>query len=207
MPRRRSSGGRKGSHPGGGGENHVRIIGGRHRGRKLPFPDLPGLRPSGDRVRETLFNWLQPLISGARCLDLFAGSGALGLEAASRGAAEVVLVDRAPQVVQQLRDNVGLLGLAGVEVIQADGIQWLDGTARTFDIVFLDPPFADRLLLQCLTALVEGSSLAPGARIYLEADARQGLPELSQDLKWDKRKNMGQVTFGLVSRGGGGLVS
>jgi len=106
-----------------------------------------------------------------------------------------------------LRENVELLGLQGIEVIQADGLQWLRGPARPFDIVFLDPPFADRLLLQCLTALVEGSSLAPGARIYLEADARQGLPELPQDLKWDKRKSMGQVAFGLVNRVGIGPMS
>ena len=90
-------------------DNRIRIIGGRHRSRKLRFADLPGLRPSGDRMRETLFNWLQPVIAGARCLDLFAGSGALGLEAASRGAGEVVLVDRARQVVRQLRENVELL--------------------------------------------------------------------------------------------------
>ncbi len=98
--------------------NQVRIIGGVHRGRKLRFPDLPGLRPSGDRVRETLFNWLQPVIQNARCLDLFAGSGALGLEAASRGAREVVMLDLAPQVVRQLEAHQALLGLAQVKIIQ-----------------------------------------------------------------------------------------
>jgi 16S rRNA (guanine966-N2)-methyltransferase len=194
MPRRGNSGKR----PGTAGSNRIRIIGGSHRGRKLPFPDLPGLRPSGDRVRETLFNWLQPFISGARCLDLFAGSGALGLEAASRGAAEVVLVDRAPQAARQLRENVALLGLEGAEVVQADGIQWLAGTVRSFDIVFLDPPFADRLLSQCLRSLVDGGWLTRGARVYLESDAAMGLPELPQKLEWEKTKRMGQVAFGLA---------
>ena len=103
--------------------NQIRIIGGRHRGRKLRFPDLPGLRPSGDRSRETLFNWLQPVIAGARCLDLFAGSGALGFEAVSRGAASVVMVDRARKVVQQLSENARLLGEKRIEVIQADAVK------------------------------------------------------------------------------------
>ena len=99
-----------------GASNQIRIIGGQHRGRKLDFADLPGLRPTGDRMRETLFNWLQPVMAGARCLDLFAGSGALGLEAASRGAGRVVLLDRAHRVVDQLHENVRLLRLDDVEV-------------------------------------------------------------------------------------------
>ncbi len=180
------------------GDNRIRIIGGRHRGRKLRFADSPGLRPTGDRIRETLFNWLLPLLAGARCLDLFAGSGALGLEAASRGAGEVVLVDRARQVVRQLRENAELLGLDNAEVVQADGIQWLNASARPFDIVFLDPPFADRLLPQSLQLLAERGWLAAGARLYLEADADQGLPGLPEQLLLEKNKRMGQVVFGLA---------
>ncbi len=180
------------------GENRIRIIGGRHRGRKLRFADSPGLRPTGERMRETLFNWLQPLLAGARCLDLFAGSGALGLEAASRGAGEVVLVDRARQVVRQLRENVELLGMDNAEVVQADGIQWLNASARPFDIVFLDPPFADRLLPQSLRLLTERGWLAAGARLYLEADADQGLPGLPEQLLLEKSKRMSQVVFGLA---------
>ena len=179
-------------------DNRIRIIGGRHRSRKLRFADLPGLRPSGDRVRETLFNWLQPLIAGARCLDLFAGSGALGLEAASRGAGEVVMVERARQVVRQLRENVELLGLENTAVVEADGIEWLGATARPFDIVFLDPPFADRLLPLSLRLLTEKSWLAPGARVYLENDAGQRLPGLPEQLVLEKSKRMGQVAFGLA---------
>jgi 16S rRNA (guanine966-N2)-methyltransferase len=179
-------------------DNRIRIIGGRHRGRKLCFADLPGLRPTGDRMRETLFNWLQPLIAGARCLDLFAGSGALGLEAASRGAGEVVMVERARQVVRQLRENVELLGLENTEVVEADGIEWLSASARPFDIVFLDPPFADRLLPLSLRLLTARGWLAPGARVYLENDAGQRLPGLPEQLVLEKSKRMGQVAFGLA---------
>lgn len=180
--------------------NQIRIIGGLHRGRKLRFAELPGLRPTGDRVRETLFNWLQPVITGARCLDLFAGSGALGLEAASRGAVRVVMVDRAHKVVTQLRENVRLMGLDCVEVVQADGIRWLQGSPQTFDILFFDPPFAQALLPRACRLVSDKSWLAPGALIYVEVDAAQGLPELPQPLAWEKHKCMGGVAFGLARR-------
>lgn len=180
--------------------NRIRIVGGRCRGRKLRVADLPGLRPTGDRIRETLFNWLQPLIAGARCLDLFAGSGALGLEAASRGAGEVVLVDRAPRVVRQLRENAALLGLDNAEIVQTDAIEWLRASARPFDIVFLDPPFADRLLPSSLRLLTERGWLTRGARVYLENDARQGLPGLPEPLLLEKSERMGRVAFGLARR-------
>ena len=183
-----------------GATNQIRIIGGQYRGRKLRFADLPGLRPTGDRTRETLFNWLQPMIVGARCLDLFAGSGALGLEAASRGAGRVVMVDRAGAVVRELWKNVRLLGLDNLDVVRADAMQWLGGPSQAFDLVFLDPPFADRLLPRACRMLVEGGWLAPGALIYLEDDAARGLPELPQSLVWKKRKRMGRVAFGLAGR-------
>jgi 16S rRNA (guanine966-N2)-methyltransferase len=181
-----------------GATNQIRIIGGQHRGRKLRFADVPGLRPTGDRLRESLFNWLQPVVTGARCLDLFAGSGALGLEAASRGAGRVVLVDRAHKVVEQLRENLRLLDLDNVEVVQADGVKWLQGTPQVFDILFLDPPFADNLLPRACRLLTENGWLAPDALIYLEADATGGLPDLPRPLVWEKHKRMGQVAFGLA---------
>lgn len=181
-----------------GASNQIRIIGGQHRGRKLDFADLPGLRPTGDRMRETLFNWLQPVIAGARCLDLFAGSGALGFEAASRGAGRVVLVDRAQKVVDQLHENVRLLRLDDVEVVRADGMKWLQGSPRVFDVLFLDPPFAENLLLRACRLLTENGWLAPDALIYLETDATVGLPDLPQPLVWEKHKRMGQVAFGLA---------
>ncbi len=151
------------------GLNRVRIIGGRHRGRRLAFPDLPGLRPTGDRIRETLFNWLQPMLPGARCLDLFAGSGALGLEAASRGAGEVLLLDQAPQAVRQLQGHIVDLGLSQAKAVQADALDWLQAAPPqpSFDIVFIDPPFSAGLLEPCCQQLASSGLLAENARVYL----------------------------------------
>jgi len=175
----------------------VRIVGGRLRGRRLRFPDAAGLRPTADRVRETLFNWLAPRLPGAHCLDLFAGSGALGIEAASRGAAEVILVERARAVAEALRRQVADIGLTGVEVRRADALRWLQGPARPFDIVFLDPPFAHGLLPRVTRALA-GGWLAPQARIYLEDDAGRGLPELPRGWRLLRQKRAGQVAYGLA---------
>ncbi|MBL3600385.1 MAG: 16S rRNA (guanine(966)-N(2))-methyltransferase RsmD [gamma proteobacterium endosymbiont of Lamellibrachia anaximandri] len=180
--------------------NKVRIIGGVHRGRKLDFPDLPGLRPTGDRVRETLFNWLQPLIPGARCLDLFAGSGALGLEAASRGAGEVVMLDAAVAVTRQLEANRSLLQLDRLEIIRADALAWLaeQRPSRPFDLVFLDPPFAADLLAESCRLLQSHGWLADNARIYLEDDAGRALPVLPEGWELLKEKRAGQVRYGLA---------
>jgi 16S rRNA (guanine966-N2)-methyltransferase len=187
-----------------GGGNRVRLIAGTHRGRKLAFPDAAGLRPTGDRVRETLFNWLQGVLPGARCLDLFAGSGALGLEAASRGAAEVVLVESAPAVACALRANVATLGFGDrVRVVEADALRWL-ATARPvgFDVVFLDPPFASGLLGPALDALERGGWLADGVRIYLERSGAGGWP-LPEGLTLLRDKRAGQVAYALAGRASG----
>jgi len=189
---------------GGPARNRLRIIGGSHRGRKLAFPDRPGLRPTPDRVRETLFNWLQPVIDGARCLDLFAGSGALGMEAASRGAARVLLLDSAAAVVRQLRDNIQLLQLGQVQVEQADALRWLGGSPEPFDIVFVDPPYASRLQGRCAERLEAGGWLAPAAHIYLEADAGGGLPRLPVNWGLIREKKAGAVRYCLLRRGEGG---
>ncbi len=155
--------------------NQLRIIGGEWRSRRLRFADAPGLRPTPDRVRETLFNWLAPDLPGARCLDLFAGSGALGFEAASRGAAGVVLVERAAGVVRRLRENAALLDAgARLRVVQADALRFLAGPPEPFDILFLDPPYGKDLIEPALRALERGW-LAPGAVLYLEAE--RTLPE------------------------------
>lgn len=148
----------------------VRIIGGRWRGRRLPVPDVPGLRPTPDRVRETLFNWLMPVSEGARCLDLFAGSGALGLEAASRGAAEVVLLERDRSVAGLLRQHVDRLDAGGVvQVHCADALDWLRRTpVRHFDVVFLDPPYDTGLLVPAWDLLRAGGWLSPLAWVYTE---------------------------------------
>ena len=151
------------------GAGQVRIIGGRWRGTRLAFPDVAGLRPSADRVRETLFNWLQPVLSGARVLDLFAGSGALGLESLSRGAREAVLVERDPAVAEALRAAVERLRAANeAMVVRADAISFLQAPLLgRFEVVFVDPPFDARLWPQVLASL--SPWLADDAWLYLES--------------------------------------
>ncbi len=147
----------------------VRIIGGRWRGTKLPVPDVAGLRPSSDRVRETLFNWLQQAVPGARVLDLFAGTGALGLEALSRGAATATLVERDRGACTGLRTSIERLGAGDrVQLVQADALSWLAGAAGgPFDIVFVDPPFADGLWARVIVGLAP--HMAADAWLYLES--------------------------------------
>ena len=179
--------------------NQLRIIAGSWRGRKLYFAPVPGLRPTPNRVRETLFNWLQPVIRGARCLDLYAGSGALGIEAASRGAATVVLVDRDSQVVRTLREQLQILKAEQVQLVQADVANWLSGTPQTFDIVFLDPPFGAGLLPASIRQLEAGGWLAPVAWIYVEGE--QGLvPELPDNWELYRSKRAGRVGYHLLRR-------
>ncbi len=179
----------------------LRIVGGRFRGRRLPIPSEVGLRPTSDRVRETLFNWLSPLIPGARCLDVFAGSGALGFEAASRGAAEVVLIEQSAAVVRQLQANVRQLGAEGIEIIRADALRWLERTGRPFDIVFLDPPFAGGLWVAAIERLASRGWLKPGSRVYLEAPTGIGFPDLPSGWDLIRDKTAGQVRYGLITIG------
>jgi 16S rRNA (guanine966-N2)-methyltransferase len=147
----------------------VRIIGGRWRGTRLPVPEVAGFRPSADRVRETLFNWLQPVLPGARVLDLFAGSGALGLESLSRGARQAVLVERNPLLAEQLRGSIDRLGASSEAlVVRGDAIAWLQSPLQgRFDIVFLDPPFDAELWEPALGRL--SPWLADDAWLYVEA--------------------------------------
>ncbi|PHS73979.1 MAG: 16S rRNA (guanine(966)-N(2))-methyltransferase RsmD [Porticoccus sp.] len=179
--------------------SQVRIIGGQWRGRKLQFNDVAGLRPTGDRIRETLFNWLTPWIDGARCLDLFAGSGALGIEALSRGAAEVTLIEKHPQAAENLRDNCARLKADDARIIQADTLVWLTNNSpdKPFDIVFLDPPFSSDLLQPCCELLQKPGLLATGSLIYLETDRYQPLPEISPTWELLREKTAGQVSYRL----------
>ena len=182
------------------GQQTLRIIAGQWRSRKIRFPDLPQLRPTPDRVRETLFNWLTPVIEGARCLDLFAGSGALGLEALSRGAGEVVFVDRDNKVTMYLRDTFTLLKAEHASVVQADALSYLAGTAQGFDIVFLDPPYQSDLLLPCCRALAAQAWLNPKAYIYIETASQTPLGELPDDWHVLREKTAGQVCYRLAQR-------
>jgi 16S rRNA (guanine966-N2)-methyltransferase len=163
------------------------------------FAPVPGLRPTPDRVRETLFNWLSPVIAGTRCLDLFAGSGALGLEAASRGAGEVVLVDSHSTVTDTLRQQLQQLDAGRVRVVQADAGDYLRGQAQPYDIVFLDPPFREGRLNGIMRQLEDGGWLSSDAWVYLEAERQQQL-ELPPTWTVHRRKTAGQVAYYLVRR-------
>ena len=181
--------------------NRIRIIGGRWRSRKLGFPDRPDLRPTPDRVRETLFNWLRPAVEGARCLDLFAGSGALGWEALSRGAGEVVMVERDRRVVRRLRENRELLGAEGATIQQGAALDYLAGSGKPFDIVFLDPPFRQGLLGECVRGLESGGWLSPCAWIYMESEIGL-LEQLPLPAGWSivRSRSAGQVSYNLAQR-------
>lgn len=182
--------------------NRIRIIGGEWRSRVLDFPGLPELRPTPDRVRETLFNWLQFDITGARCLDLFAGSGVLGFEALSRGAASVMAFETEASAVRALRENAARLGARGYQLTPGSAMEWLQhGTPQTFDIVFLDPPFAAKLHAEVCRLLQTRGWLAPQARVYIEAPepfANLGLPAEWQVLR---EKRAGDVYYGLCGSG------
>ena len=179
--------------------NQVRIIAGRWRGRKLQFPDVDGLRPTSDRIRETLFNWLAPVISGAQCLDLFAGSGALGFEAASRGAAEVVMVDRDRTVARTLKQGAELLAADNIDVLCDSAEHFIAGNRRQFDIVFLDPPFADVAALeQALNGIDHGALLKAGGYLYLETPKDRVAPKLPGSLEIHRSKQAGQVAYQLL---------
>ena len=181
----------------------VRIIAGKWRGRRLDFPSLDGLRPTGDRVRETLFNWLQPDLPGALCLDLFAGSGALGFEAASRGAHLVTLIEKDPSAVKALLRTRDQLGASSpeLEIIQQDALAWLQkntSETRHFDIVFVDPPFSSPLAEWALIALTRHHWLSPGALVYVESGVSSGHPAITPP-SWQlyRHRKMGAVQCSL----------
>ncbi len=181
--------------------HELRIIGGQWRGRRVRFPAAAAIRPTPDRVRETLFNWLQHAIAGSRCLDLFAGSGALGLEALSRGASQVVFVDRERAVIEQLNETLAKLGAKGAELQTHDARRFLECKAQPFDIVFLDPPFHRGFLPQVCSALEERGWLAPRAHVYVESPARDGAPVLPANWILVKSGRAGEVGYHLARRG------
>ncbi|HEY4971636.1 MAG TPA: 16S rRNA (guanine(966)-N(2))-methyltransferase RsmD [Steroidobacteraceae bacterium] len=182
-----------------GSRNSVRIIGGGWRGRRVSFPDIPGLRPTPDRVRETLFNWLQERIAGARCLDLFAGSGALGLEALSRGAKELVFVEQAVAASRALQEQlIRFGGQARAQVAEMGAARYLRSVPQAFDIVFLDPPFGRDALAEYVPMLDEGQWLKPGALVYLENEKKAGVPPLPAHWQLLKSKSAGEVGYHLA---------
>jgi 16S rRNA (guanine966-N2)-methyltransferase len=164
---------------------------------RIDFPPIEAIRPTPDRVRETLFNWLQHHILGATCLDLFAGSGALGIEALSRGASYVTFVDREPRIAKHLTATLARLQAANAEVVVRDALLFLEGPPRRFDTVFLDPPFASDALPQVFALLARGW-LAPAAHIYVECSARSPLPALPPGWSLHRSKRAGEVGYHLL---------
>lgn len=181
-------------------DGQLRIIAGRWRGRKISFLDQQDLRPTPDRVRETLFNWLQADVPGANCLDLFAGSGVLGFEAASRGARRVVLVESSDQVCRQIRENARLLGAEQVDVRCSDALRFLGENSTRFDVVFLDPPYRSDILPEVFGVLEQEKCLAEHAKIYVEQESGKDLPELPENWRLLKNKTAGQVSYSLIER-------
>ena len=179
----------------------LRIVAGNWRSRLLDIADVKGLRPTSERIRETLFNWLAPRIVGARCLDLFAGTGALGLEALSRGARSVVFVERSPVAAKQLEKNIDILvgtGSAGADVVRGDALDYLQTSpGKPFNIVFLDPPFAGDMLDETCRLLAQGELLADEALIYLELPRSQQETSLPDGWQVKKNKTAGNVRYML----------
>lgn len=180
-----------------GGTSQLRIIGGQWRGRKLGFTPVDGLRPTGDRIRETLFNWLAADIHGARCLDLFAGSGALGLEALSRGAAHCDFVDTAAAGIADIQRHLGTLAATGGHCHRSSALEFLAQPHPPWDIVFIDPPFGQALVGPACDLLARGSVLAPHALVYIETGLDETLPELPANWELHRDKSSGQVSYRL----------
>ena len=179
-------------------KNSLRIIGGTWRSRRIQFVDNPEIRPTPDRVRETLFNWLADLIIDARCLDLFAGSGALGFEAASRGASQVVLVDKDKPSAQMLDQQKKLLAAHQLEIVHQDALAYLQQASQQFDLVFLDPPFNSGLLENSLQFLIERQLVRVRGLIYAELSAQAKSTEILQGLHCIREKVAGQVKYVLL---------
>lgn len=174
----------------------IRIIGGQWRRRKLDVFDLEGLRPTPDRVRETLFNWLAPEIEGATCLDLFAGTGALGFESLSRGAASVVMVEKNRDIARHLQQQAQVLGADSIEIICADASVWLHQCSRPFDIIFIDPPYSDDQVGKIIRQLVECQCIHPQSLIYAESDHPLG--ETDPRIQAVKSGKAGKVIYQLL---------
>jgi 16S rRNA (guanine966-N2)-methyltransferase len=178
----------------------IRIIGGSWRGRRFRFADVAEIRPTPDRVRETLFNWLGSRVVGARCLDLFAGSGALGLEALSRGATSAVFVEQNTLATRALAAFLAELNAQAARVEREDALRFLERPATPFDIVFLDPPFSAGLLQKVADRLERRDWLAPDALVYVESSAREALPPLPGNWQLLKAKQAGEVGYHLFAR-------
>lgn len=176
----------------------IRIIGGTYRGKKIHFPAVEGLRPTPDRVKETLFNWLMHDIRGARCLDVFAGSGALGLEAFSRGAQQVVFIEQSATAYNNLKNIITQFNSTQLQIIKGDALSYLQQSNEQYDLIFLDPPFAANFIPQCLSYIEKNNLLIKGGLLYLESPC---LIEVDLN-QWRsiKLKQSGQVIYSLFEK-------
>ncbi|NGZ67383.1 16S rRNA (guanine(966)-N(2))-methyltransferase RsmD [Vibrio aestuarianus subsp. cardii] len=178
----------------------VRIISGLWRGRKLPVHDAQGLRPTTDRVKETLFNWLAQEVPGAKCLDLFAGSGGLGFEAASRQAESVTLIELNPTAFKQIQQNIAALNASNVHVVNSDALTFLQQVGTPQHIIFIDPPFRQGLLNETVTLLEQNGWLADDAMIYIETEKELPLDGIPNNWRLHREKTAGQVSYRLFER-------
>ena len=180
----------------------LRIVAGKWRSRLLDIAEVPGLRPTSERVRETLFNWLAPSIQGARCLDLFAGTGALGFEALSRGATSVIFVENSRRAAKAIEKSAQILDASGAVIHCGDAAEYVrNAQPASFDILFLDPPFADDRLEALCRQIDEHGILAPGGRVYLEQDRAKPETPLPDRWRVQKNKTAGKVRYMLVEVG------
>ncbi|MCK5872545.1 MAG: 16S rRNA (guanine(966)-N(2))-methyltransferase RsmD [Methylococcales bacterium] len=178
----------------------LRVIGGNWRSRQIEFDEVDGLRPTASRIRETLFNWLQNDVAGSSCLDLFAGSGALSFEAASRGAKKVCQVENNARVCRKLHENALKLSANAIKVRQRDAFQFLSGEAEPFNLVFIDPPFHKGLAIQSCQWLDEKGWLTAHAKIYLEVERGLSLDGIPAQWQCLKQKSAGEVDYYLFQR-------
>lgn len=178
---------------------NIRVIAGQWRGRKLPVLDAQGLRPTTDRTKETVFNWLMQAIPGARCLDLFSGSGGLGIEALSRYAEHVVMIEKSQSTYEQLRKNIISLKVSDKQcsLLHQDGLAYLNDTSDAFDIIFLDPPFNQQLLQPAIKSILERNVLNTGGLIYIESEKALADIGSAFNLNLRKQKTTDQVAFSL----------
>jgi len=180
--------------------NSLRIIGGVWRSRRLQFIDSAKIRPTPDRVRETLFNWLAGHINEAYCLDLFAGSGALGFEAISRGAKQATLIENDAKIVAKLRQQKEQFLAENIEILQLTAMSFLQNNQQQYDVIFLDPPFASSLLEQALTTIIEKQFLSENGFLYLETPSKKTPLGILKTLNCEREKEAGEVRFALYSQ-------
>ena len=183
-------------------KNFVRIISGKYKSRKIIFPDRPGIRPTGNRIRESLFNWIQADIVNSRCLDLFSGSGALGIEALSRGAKITTFIESDFETANYLEKNLQTLNAPNGIVVRADAMRWLESQKNTepFGFIFLDPPFKNNLLLDCISLLESNNIISDNGTIYIETEVDDNLRQLPPTWRLKQKKQAGRVSYCLYKK-------